>query len=385
MNLREYQAKKIFSQYGLSIPQGEVVMTSKEAANVAKKLGSSVVLKPQLGVKGRGKVGGIGFADDPDSAKLEAERLFAATIKGEKVQKILVEEKVTIADEIYIAVAVDYSARQPVMIASSEGGVEIEEVAKTHPNRVFRIPVDILTGPTADDFLLIANRIGRDVANHLKVLYNIFRDYDGEIVEINPLVRTTEGNLCAVDAVLNINDDSVFRHEDVIALKKEIPVDDPIAEEASRSNWTYIDLPGDIAILSSGAGLTMTILDLIHKAGGSAANFLDTAQIDDEGIYNAFDLLSRAKKSPVLLINIFAGLNRCDSLAWGIRRYLDDHPINIPIVVRMIGNLEEEGHRILKEIDIAPFSGLEDAVEHAVKLSKEKIAKSKPFQNQSKN
>jgi succinyl-CoA synthetase beta subunit len=170
--------------------------------------------------------------------------------------------------------------------------------------------------------------------------------------------------------VLNINHDSVFRHDELLALKEEIPVDDPIAEEASLSSWTYIDLPGDIGILSSGAGLTMAILDLIHRGGGKPANFLDTAQIDEDGIYNAFDLLSRAKKTKVLLVNIFAGLNRCDSLAIGIKKYLQDHPLEIPLVVRMIGNLEEEGQRILKEIGIKPCTRLEDAVEQAVMLGK---------------
>ncbi len=372
MNLREYQAKQIFSRYGIPIPRGEIVATAEEAAATAKKLNCPVVLKPQLGVKGRAKVGGIGFADDSAAAKIEAERLLAATIKGEKVQKLLVEEKAVIVAEIYIGVTVDYAARQPVMIASSEGGVDIEEVAKKSPERVFRIPVNILSGPAKNDLNRIAAEIGRDAADTLSTLYRIFRDYDAEIVEINPLVRSGGGSICAVDAVLNINDDSIFRHEDLLALKKDIPADDPLAEEATRSNWTYIDLPGEIGILSSGAGLTMAILDLIHRAGGSAANFLDTAQIDDEGIYKAFDLLSRAKQPRVLLVNIFAGLNRCDDLARGIRGYLAAHPLNIPVVVRMIGNLEKEGHRILEEIGIHPFSKLEEAVEQAVRLSKNK-------------
>jgi succinyl-CoA synthetase beta subunit len=340
MNLREYQAKTIFSQHGITIPKGKIVTTPGEAAKTTEEFDSGVVIKPQLGVKGRGKVGGIGFADDPAAAKAEAKRLLGSKIKGETVQKL------------------------------SEGGVEIEETAKTHPDRILRIPVNILKGPSPNDIARIADRMGKDTAQYVDLLYRLFRRYDAELVEINPLVRTTDGNLCAVDAVLNINEDSVFRHEELTAFQKEIPVDDPIAAEASLSSWTYIELPGDIGILSSGAGLTMAILDLIHKAGGSAANFLDTAQIDDEGIYNAFELLSRAKKTRVLLVNIFAGLNRCDSLAMGIQRYLNDHPIETPLVVRMIGNLEEEGHQILREMGIEPFSRLEDAVEKAVKLSR---------------
>ncbi len=369
MNLREYQAKRIFSAYGIPVPRGEVVTTPDAAVEAAGRLGGSVVLKPQLGVKGRGKVGGIGFADDPPGAGSEAERLLGMTIKGEAVKLLLVEEKVPITDEIYLAVTVDYAARRPLILASSGGGVDIETIAESDPERLFRIPVNILAGPAHADFVPIAERLGQDVARHLEVLYRIFRDYDTEMVEINPMARTTDGQLCAVDAVLNVNPDSVFRHDELTALKAEIPEDDPIAEEASRSNWTYIDLFGDIGILSSGAGLTMTILDLIQNAGGKPANFLDTAQIDDEGIYRAFDLLSRARKTRVLLVNIFAGLNRCDRLAAGIIRYLEEHPIEIPLVVRMVGNLEEEGHRLLKESGITPFSRLEDAVEEAVQLA----------------
>jgi len=369
MNLREYQAKKIFSTHGIEIPRGEIVADPDDASRVAKTFGCPVVLKPQLGVKGRGKVGGIGFADGPDQTRTEAARLFGSTIKGESVEVLLVEEKMSIAEELYLAVTVDYSNRQPLLIASSAGGVEIETVAESDPDRLCRIPVNILVGPSSDDFELITEQLGEDVAQHMDALYRIFRDYDAEMVEINPLVRTTEGTLCAVDAVLNINADSVFRHDDLLALKKDIPVTDPIEEEAASSSWTYIDLPGDIGILSSGAGLTMTILDLINNAGGRPANFLDTAQIDDEGIYEAFHLLARAKETRVLLVNIFAGLNRCDHLAAGIIRYLEEHPIGIPIVVRMVGNLEEEGHRLLKEIGISPFSDLEDAVTEAVRLT----------------
>lgn len=369
MNLREYQAKRIFENYGLSVPKGVIVTNAREAESAAQTLGNAVVLKPQLGVKGRGKVGGIGFADDPQAAFREAERLFDLSVKGESVEKLLVEEKLSIVDELYVAVTVDYSARQPVLIASSQGGVDIEETARTNPELIHRIPVNILSGPDPKNIAMVAERMNSDVADALMTLYRIFRDYDAELVEINPLIRSTDGNLWAVDAVLNINPDSVLRHDDLLSFKEEIPVEDPIAEEATANSWTYIDLPGDIGILSSGAGLTMAILDLIHKAGGRAANFLDTAQMDDEGIYDAFNLLSRAKEVSVLLINVFAGLNRCDRLAEGIRRYLERFPMETPLVVRMVGNLEEEGHRILRGIGIHPFTKLEDAVERAVELA----------------
>jgi succinyl-CoA synthetase beta subunit len=371
MKLREYQAKRIFSNHGIAVPEGATATSPDQVESLARDLGGPVVLKPQLGVKGRGKVGGIGFADDPAAARAEAERLFALVIKGETVRTMLVEARAAIAQEIYLAVTVDTSARCPVLIASAEGGVEIEVVARERPERVLRLPIDIRTGPDEADLARVAGLLGQDVADLAKILYGIFRSFDAEIVEINPLVRTVAGGLLAVDAVLNVNEDSVDRHEDLLALRDEIPVEDPIAEEASRSGWTYIDLGGDIGILSSGAGLTMAILDLINGAGGTAANFLDTAQIDDEGIIAAFDLLRRARPTKVLLINVFAGLNRCDVLAEGIRKSITEHPPGIPIVVRMVGNLEEAGHRILGECGLEPYTGLEDAVDAAVRLSKE--------------
>ncbi|NIM20276.1 MAG: succinate--CoA ligase subunit beta [Candidatus Latescibacteria bacterium] len=372
MKLREYQAKSVFSDYGIAIPRGRIAKTPEEAADAARKLGKAAVLKPQLGVKGRGKAGGIAFTNSPDEAFEQSMRLFGMSIKGERIRTLLVEEKLFISDEWYIAVTIDYAKRCPVMIASLEGGVEIEETARHRPESIFKLPVNILKGPASKDLAPVASQMGEDTARCLETLYRIFREYECELVEINPLVRTAEGSLIAADAVLNVNEEALFRHENLIALKKQIPVEDPIAEEAAQKSWTYIDLEGNIGVLSSGAGLTMAILDLMHRAGGTPANFLDTAQIDDEGIYEAFDLLSRAKPMRVLLVNMFAGLNRCDELAMGIKRYLADHPTDTPIVVRMIGNLEEEGHQILKGLGILPFKKLEDAIQRAVELSQKR-------------
>jgi succinyl-CoA synthetase beta subunit len=371
MKLREYQAKRIFSESGIAVPRGGVARTPVEAEAIAKGLRTPVVLKPQLGVKGRGKVGGIGFADDAAGARSEAERLLSMTLKGEAVRSLLVEQRVAIADELYTAVTVDPSARCPVLITSAEGGVDIEEVARERPERVHRTLVNILTGPSSDQLHAAAEGLGADAAGLLETLYAVFRSWDAEIVEINPLARATSGELVALDAVLNVDRDAVGRHDELIALREELPVEDAIAEEAARNDWTYIEMPGDIGVLSSGAGLTMAILDLIHRAGGSPANFLDTAQIDDQGIYSAFELMARARPHRVLLINLFAGLNRCDALAEGIRRYLRDHPPAIPVVVRMVGNLEAEGHRILQQAGLTPFSQIEEAVDEAVRLAAE--------------
>lgn len=370
MNLREYQAKNIFTKYDILVPAGDVAQNPEQVKQIVTELNKPVVLKPQLGVKKRGKLGIIKFADDPESAARESESLFGLKIKNELIKTILVESKAAIQQELYLAVTIDYGLRCPVIIISRRGGVDIEELAKSEPRQILKIPVDILNGITNENLATIADFADENVAEIAKKLYAIFRDYDADLTEINPLIKTSTDDLIAVDAVLNINEDSLFRHPEVLPYRQEFGDLDPIAEEARENSWTYIDLPGDIAILSSGAGLTMTILDLINFAGGAAANFIDTAQIDEDGVYSAFKLLSKAKPAKALLINIFAGLNRCDSLAKGISRYLKDYPLEIPLVVRMVGNKEIEGHKILRDIGVEPFSKLEDAIERVVELSK---------------
>jgi len=320
MNLREYQAKQIFARFNIPIPAGKIAKTPDQVKQIASELNSPVVLKPQLVVKKRGKLGIIKFADTPEIAREEATKLFNLIIKDEPIKIILVEKKEAIQQELYLAVTIDYSKRCPVIIVSRRGGVDIEELAQNDARQILKIPINILNGFTEQIDKQIQDFAGADVADYIQKLYTIFRRYDAELIEINPLVKTSKDGYIAVDAVLNINDDSLFRQTALADLRKEFGDIDPIVEEARANNWTYIDLPGDIAILSSGAGLTMAILDLIHYAGGAPANFIDTAQIDEEGIYNAFKLLIKATPAKTILINIFAGLNRCDSLSMGINR-----------------------------------------------------------------
>jgi len=369
VKLREYQAKDVFRRYGLSVPPGEIADTPEAAAAAAARIGTPVVLKPQLGVKGRGKAGGILFAEQPADAQEAAAKLLDAEIRGERVRRLLVEAKENITEEMYAAVTIDPAAKRPVVVASRAGGVDIEEVARATPERVLKRPVSILDGPSGEDLAAVAATLGSDGAEAIATLYRIFAECDAETVEVNPLVRTGSGALVAVDAVLNVDDDALFRHQDLVAYRQEIPVEDPIAEQAREHAWTYIDLDGDIAILSSGAGLTMAILDLMQRAGGRPANFLDTAQIDDEGIYEAFDLLSRAGRPRAILVNIFAGLNRCDRLAEGITKYVRERPPGVPVVVRMIGNREQEGYRILRQAGIEPVAEIEDAIRLAVQAA----------------
>ena len=370
MKLREHQAKKIFASHGMVVPKGKVVTTEQDAEEAARALGGPVVLKPQLGIKGRGKVGGIGFADTPDEAGAEARRLLGSNVRGETVHTLLVEQRLPFEKELYLAVTVDYAARRPVLMASAMGGVDIEEVARQRPEAILRVPVSILEPPNEQQLQPVIEALGPAAASALSVLYDVFVDNDAELVEVNPMAVTANG-LVALDAVLNVNDDGVARHPDLEALRSKITSEDegPLAEEARQQSWTYIDLEGDIGILSSGAGLTMTIVDLLTRRGAAAANFLDTAQIDEQGIYRAFELLRKARPPRVWLVNIFAGLNRCDRLAQGICKYVEEHPLGAPLVVRMVGNLEQEGHRLLREAGIEPVTELEQAVDRCVELA----------------
>jgi len=367
LKLREYQAKAVFAERGIAVPRGEVVTDAGRARAVAAELGGAVVIKPQLGVKGRGKVGGIGFASSPEEAEQEARRLLGSEVKGERVERLLVEARADIQQELYLAVVVDYGQRRPVLMASKRGGVDIEQVAKETPEDLIRVTCSLLEPPSDEALAPLAEALGAEAAKVARTLYEIFRDYDAELVEINPIVVTPAG-LVAVDGVLNINEPAVGRHPELEAMAEQLPPEDPLVEEARQQRWTFIDLGGDVAILSSGAGLTMTIVDLLHQAGVQPANFLDTAQFDEQGMVAAFDLLSRARPPKVWLVNIFAGLNRCDRLAEGIRTYLADHPIEQPMVVRMVGNFEDEGHAILRAIGITPVRELEQAIAECVRL-----------------
>ncbi|MEE4311104.1 MAG: succinate--CoA ligase subunit beta [candidate division KSB1 bacterium] len=369
MNLHEYHAKQIFSKNGIAIPDGAMANDAGSVERVARELNAPVVLKPQMRFKKRGKLGIIRFVDSAEGARREADVLFGTEVKGEKIRIILVEKQVSIDQEYYLAVTVDYSKACPVIILSRRGGVDIEELSEKSPEDILRLHVNIVDGLSKDHREKIRDFLGDDMLDIAEKLYGIFRDCDAELVEINPLVRTTEDDLIAVDGVLNVNGDSVFRHPELTSYVRDIEAADPVSLKAAENSWTYIDLPGDIAILSSGAGLTMTILDLIHFAGGRAANFLDTAQIDENGIYQAFELLCSAKPAGAILVNIFAGLNRCDSLAAGIRRYIEDHRVETPLVIRMVGNGEDAGHRILERAGIRVYQDLEAAVEQVVKLA----------------
>jgi succinyl-CoA synthetase beta subunit len=376
MRLYEFEAKEVFQKYGLAIPKGQIVESAEEARRFASQIGAPVVTKPQVSTKKRGKAGVIRFASSPEEAFRQSQSILGMVLNHEKVSTLLVEEKIEIDKEFYVAMTIDYSSLRPVAIASPFGGVDIEEVAQEKPAMVKKVCFSISKGPIEKDFEELVSIFNQSeqilMKEVLAKLYRIFRDCDAEMVEINPLALTKHGKVVALDAFLNVDDDSLFRHSDLVKPRGMSQEEFEFEQSLKEKKWKYIEMDpdGEIGILSSGAGITMAILDLIKMRGGRPANFLDTAQMNAEGIYNAFSLFAGNTKLKVLLVNIFAGLNRCDDLAMGIKRYLQEHPLRMPLVIRMIGYREDEGKSILKEINVETIRSLEDSVEKVIQIAK---------------
>lgn len=372
MILKEYEAKEALGKYGIAAPRNLPVRNMDELSAAFASFGGTVVLKP-LGMKKRGKLGYVHFVDNIDDARKRALELFAV----DGVKELLIEEKLEVSKEFYLGIAIDYSAQRPVLVLSSEGGVDIEETGKNNPGKVKKMHLSVLKGINPEGLRAFISSFGLDhkdseeLARISTQLYKMFLDYDADLIEVNPLALTKEGKMVALDCLFTVSDEALFRHPEFAERAMERNYSTDLERQAGSMGWSYLDMDGDIGILSSGAGLTMTILDLIKQYGGNAANFLDTAQMGREDIYKAFDLVSSNKKAKVIFVNIFAGLNRCDHLAEGIKNYIQEKNLEVPIVVRMIGNKEEEGFEILKGIDIEPIKELEPAVQRAVAVASE--------------
>lgn len=379
MKLYEHEAKKIFEAQGIAVPRGALAASPEEVRSIAARLKGPVILKPQTLSKQRGKAGLIGLADTPQEAENLSRSLFNRKHDQETIDTLLVEEKVKLKGELFIGLAVDYAKGQPVFLASPAGGIDIETLAREKPDLIINWPITISQGLTEQDAWTLAEFIGKEspeksgdwttrLQRLLLTFYEIFRSYDCELAEINPLGIRDDLSLIALDGALVIDDEAQFRHPELVRPRAQ--TEESFKQEQAYKNkgWTYIQMEGDIGILSSGAGITMSILDLIHLRGGKAANFLDTAQMNRQGIYEAFQIFHDSPGLKCLLVNIFAGLNRCDELAGGIKDYLTAYQPPFPIVVRMVGNREKEGRQILEDIGIQPIAGLEESVDRAIAI-----------------
>ena len=372
MNIHEYQSKRIFARYGVPIPRGDVAATPQEARAIAERLGVPVVVKAQVLVGGRGKAGGIKLARTPEEAEARAAEILSMQIKGIPVRRVLVDEAADIAQELYLGAVVDRAAQQAVMMASSEGGVDIEEVAARTPEKIVQVPMDPFLGLRAYQARELALGIGldrrlvRDFTRIAQGLYRAFVDSDASLAEINPLVVTGEDGLLAVDGKMVLDDNALFRHPDLAELR-DVEAEDPYEREAREHGLSYVRLDGQIGCMVNGAGLAMATMDIAKLYGGAPANFLDIgggAQADR--VAAALRILLSDRRVKAVLLNIFGGITRCDEVARGILAALEEIETDVPMVVRLVGTNEEEGRRLLAEAEVITASTLEEAAQKAV-------------------
>jgi len=372
MKLHEYQSKNIFSKYGVPIPRGRVTTTASEARQIAEELGGRVVIKSQVLVGGRGKAGGIRLAKSPKEAEELATQILGMDIKGLPVRKILVDEAANIDKEIYLGITNDRAARRPVIMASSAGGVEIEEVARTTPEQIVKVHIDPLLG--LKDYQSRDIAIGIDMPReHWKdfsrITLGLWRAYlenDASLAEINPLVITKDKHLLAVDGKMLIDDNALFRHPDLVEMR-DIDEEAPSETEARKYGLSFIKLDGVIGCMVNGAGLAMTTMDIVKLFGSEPANFLDIGGgASSDKVAAALRIILSDQKVKVILINIFGGITRCDEVAKGILSALHEVKPKVPMVVRLVGTNAEEGIQLLSEANMVTALTLTDAAKKSV-------------------
>src|SRR5580700_2882325 len=385
MKIHEYQAKALLARYNVPVPRGEVASTAAEAEAAAKKLGGSVVVKAQIHAGGRGKGGGVKVAQDADAAREIAGKILGMTLithqtgpEGRVVKKVLIEETLPIERELYLGIVLDRVIGKNVFMASSEGGMDIEEVAHATPERIIKEPLEPSLGLLPFQARKLAFAIGITgpavnlAAQAMIALSKAVEEFDASLAEINPFILTKDGKVFALDAKMNIDDNAMFRHKDLAGLR-DLNEEDPLEVEASKFGLNYIKLDGSVACMVNGAGLAMATMDIIQYAGGTAANFLDVGGgANAEQIKNAFRILLSDTAVKAVLINIFGGILRCDTLATGVVAAARDLGIGLPIVIRMEGTNVELGRKVLAEsgFNFTVAEGMKDAAEKVVALAR---------------
>jgi succinyl-CoA synthetase beta subunit len=376
MKLHEYQSKYIFSKFGIPIPQGRVASSAHEARQIAEELGGRVVIKSQVLVGGRGKAGGIRLAKTPKEAEDLATQVLGMEIKGLPVRKILIDEAVGISKEIYLAITNDRAARRPVMMASSAGGVDIEEVAAQTPEKIIKIHIDPLLGLRdyqARDMAVsidLPREFWRSFGEIAHGLWRAYRDTDATLAEINPLVITSNQRLVALDGKMVLDDNALYRHSDLNEMR-DLGAEDPLEVEARKYGLSYINLDGNVGCMVNGAGLAMATMDIIKLNGGEPANFLDIGGgASSEKVAAALRIILADPKVKAVLFNIFGGITRCDEVARGVLSALAEVKTDVPMVARLVGTNSEEGLRLLADANMVTAESLFDAARKAVAIAK---------------
>lgn len=376
MKIHEYQAKEIFKRYGIPIQPGEVATTAEEAKGIAEKIGKPVMIKAQVLVGGRGKAGGIKCAENPDKAFEFAKDILGMEIKGILVKKVLVTEAAEIASEAYIGVIVDRRSKKPVIMVSAAGGIDIEEVAKETPGKIFKLEVDPLLGLHPFQARQLGAKIYSDfkisskTADVVMKLYKVFWENDCSLAEINPFITTPSGEVWALDAKINIDDSGLDRHPELEKLR-DLDSEEKSEIEAREKGLSFVKLNGKVGCIVNGAGLAMATMDLVKHFGAEPANFLDIGgSSSPEKVLNAMRIILRDKNVKAILFNIFGGITRCDDVANGIVAAVKELKPLVPIVVRLTGTNEDKARKILQEINLTATSSMVDVVKKAIEVSK---------------
>lgn len=375
MDIHEYQAKEILRAHGIPVPPGQVATTPEEAERIAREYGVPVVVKAQVHAGGRGKAGGVKLAANPEEARGHAERILGMEIKGLTVEKVLVTPAEDIASESYVGVIVDRASKSPVFMVSREGGVDIEEVAARNPEAIRKLAVDPRYGLLPHQAYWLAVSLFDDIAQQracakiLGALYDSFIDSGASLAEINPLITTPAGELKAIDAKINIDDNELFRKPAVEAMRDTSA--EPEAETMAReAGLTFIKLDGNIGNVVNGAGLAMATMDLIKFYGGDPANFLDIGgSSNPEKVVNALRIITSDPNVKVIMFNIFGGITRCDDVANGIVEATRRIDIKIPLVIRLTGTNEKEAVEILNRAGFSATTSMDEVVQKAVELA----------------
>jgi len=381
MKIHEYQAKQLLARFGARVPEGTVVRSAAAAYEVAKRFGGVVAVKAQIHAGGRGKGGGIKIARTPGDAEAYASKMLGSKLvtpqtgpEGKEVRVLLIEKGQEIRREFYVGIVIDRSAGKPVIMASREGGVEIEEVARRNPELILKEHVDPAVGLQEYQVRKIAFGLGvspKAAGPFLKSLYEAFEALDCSLAEINPLVEIADGSLVALDAKINFDDNALYRHPEVAEMR-DFDEEEPLEIQASRSGLNYIKLDGNVGCMVNGAGLAMATMDIIKLAGGNPANFLDVGGgASVEQVKNAFTILISDPNVKAVLINIFGGIMRCDTVAEGVVQAVKDIGVKLPVVVRLEGTNVERGREILQQssLNFVVADGMADAARKVVEAA----------------
>jgi len=372
LKIHEADARGIFAEYGLPVPPSRMITKAGDAKAAAEELGCPVVVKAQVLVGGRGKAGGVKLASSPEEAVEKAEAILGLDIKGLTVEKVLVAKAVDIDKEFYVGMIFDRGSRRPMMMVSPEGGVDIEEVARTTPEKILKLPVNPEGGlmpfqvRRLASFLSSDKAVAKQIGKALKGLYEAFMGSDASLAEINPLVEDPDGKVWAIDAKINLDDNALFRHSDIEKMRDDAS-EDQGEVTAREADLSFVKLDGKIGCIVNGAGLAMATMDMIKHFGGEPANFLDIGgSSSPEKVLSAMKIILRDKNVKAILINIFGGITRCDDVANGLIVAKEKLDLDIPLVVRLTGTNETEAKEILGSTEMIAADDMEDAVKKAI-------------------